>query len=454
MCMSFLSGSHAWSFDEEDILASLAGTWDPEHRRCLDATNSLGGLKDFCATVNLIADHWDEGCKTTFEEMKGLSESYLICLKAAECRIDKPSLDPIHGDCLASCENVENAVGNNTVTVTECSESLLVKVGITHEKVCGDSIPPAFYFDFLSGNDFVVLLAASMLAVIMSLCDGLLEDKDEMVMWSIWEVFDIFTSIMCVIWVFISFITQMGMWDLTSHCKFALMGSASMYGPYLYSMNTILSVMLPKMIMAMGGESSGCFTTAMHVIALIGAGLTGGISAVLILCVWVALFISSFWALVAYIHVFILCMIPLVIAFYILDKGAKSDVDDAGLCASRSVCTALTHLMLTLCLASWGTMTYILVSGFLLYFHGDYSDFHDGFFESFTLPPLVWPDVALLTDVPNLFDVWARMLTFDSDMSASAVVGMIVWVHTACLILAKVSKVAWRIYVLCSGRSR
>merc|ERR1712232_844209 len=139
----------------------------------------------------------------------------------------------------------------------------------------------------------------------------------------------------------------------------------------------------------------------------------------------------------------IFVIVLLLFALKLLDMGAKGDITDA---LKMSSMVAYVQLMISLTLATFGLVTYILVSGFLLYFHGGYGGFHSGFFESFTVPPMVWPDLQLLTDIPNLASVWARVLTFDSNVPASAVINMILWVHTVCLILAKVSMFMWKVY--------
>jgi len=453
--VSALSSSHAWSFDEGALLRDLVVTLDSEQARCLNATDNLSGLGNLCTALNLIAEHWDDGCSSVFDRMKSLSESYLMCLAAAECRIDKASLDPIHGECLAACENKQQAngtvsengtmTGNTTVTITECEVPLLKKAGIEHEEVCGDSMPLDFYFNFLSVNDFLLLLGTGVLGLILSVFDGLIAEEKEKMTWSFFEVFDLFTSSICILWVVINFCSQLADFSLSSHCKFALLASASMYGPYLYSMNAILAVVLSKHISS-NGDPNKC-NTVLYVILMVLCGLIGGVSAGLVLCVWAALFISSFWALVAYIHVFLLCCFPLAISFKMLDIAARGDY----LYKSTAVFGAYLQLMIALLLASWGMITYILVAGFLLYFHGNYSGFHEGFFSSFSVPPMAWPDLQLLIDIPNLASVWARMISFDTTLSASAIVTMIIWVHTVCLILAKVGKATCKLWKLARG---
>merc|ERR1711871_918777 len=132
-------------------------------------------------------------------------------------------------------------------------------------------------------------------------------------------------------------------------------------------MNTVFAIVTQKSIRASGGEY-GCLPQAIFVFVLLLFVIIGGISALVILCIWVALFASSFWALLAYVHVFILCCIPLLAAFKLLDMGAKGESQSL----KSSAAIAYVHLMVSLTLATFGLVTYILVSGFLLYYSGNY----------------------------------------------------------------------------------
>merc|ERR1712129_553703 len=76
-------------------------------------------------------------------------------------------------------------------------------------------------------------------------------------------------------------------------------------------------------------------------------------------------------------------------------------------------------------------LTLVMVSGFLMYFTGDWKPLHDGFFKDLGFPKFNWPQFSLFDNPEYFFKVLGQFFTFNVNIQMEDLFSLSLFVQAA-----------------------
>lgn len=368
----------------------------------------------FCDFLDDIIEIGAPECTSLFDEVMS-EDQYILCHQALKCRT-KPELDVVHGTCLAACHN-------DPREGTTCADNLLIKIGLEHDRVC-PSLPPEMKYNFLSYWELLVTVLVSMgLKSIDTMLRGKLDEGFKP------SIFDFLNAnvqaliLLAVSWHALSIINGNDGVQRPSLCGYVGVVVAPLFGPFLFSSGSLWqwfgSIYIGEQLLSTKHIKSEVCSTPMSkarwifsipplcVMVVVSATQAAA---------WITMSVVSFWGVFAYIHIFLILGIQILvlgcIAFFLVVMAVDFVPQKAETPSLHG-----SDALISLTLMYWQTLSaplIFLASGsFLLYVHGDWNKFHDAFFSEWTAPSLsISNPLLLLLHAETLAEQLKDLVTF------------------------------------------
>jgi len=149
------------------------------------------------------------------------------------------------------------------------------------------------------------------------------------------------------------------------------------------------------------------------------------------------MFLVTFWAFGAYFHIVMATFAALLPVYCIFTMLAYGFIYGRSLSTEEreKLIGKMNYPGFVLGLQLLPLFTLVSLSGFLMYYTGDWKLFHNAFFDGLTDPQLNWPHIIIFSNWDYLMEVLDDFFTFDVSIHMADLFALVLAVQTALIIL-------------------